>query len=402
MRNSSASIDKDRPSPEWIGELRRRFVTERTIDRVLTRKLERRAGPGYSQIPLSRLVTGVESLLRTRIGTGFQISDPRWLSGGASKLQMAFNLDWNPPGRGRERTELVLRMQPAESIVETSRLREFQVLSAMERVVPVPPVFWCDEEGEHVPYPALIYGFVRGVTKPTKGTGGVSGVGTVLPPALRAQLAPQFVEHLARIHSCDLREADLSAFDVPEPGTQSAAWGLAWWERVWEEDGDEEVPLLRLAASWLCRRLPSLNRPCLVHGDYRIGNFLFTEHDGRITAWLDWELARLGDPHQDLAWTTNNAYRTFDDDGVTPLVCGLMPEDQFFEAYERASGRRLSPEILRWYKIYDLYALAVLVLGTSYRIARNGKTHQDVVNAWLVGVGSLLLDQMRSELEKMG
>jgi hypothetical protein len=141
MRNSSASIDKDRPSPEWIGELRRRFVTERTIDRVLTRKLERRAGPGYSQIPLSRLVTGVESLLRARIGTGFQISHPRWLSGGASKLQMAFNLDWNPPGRGRERTELVLRMQPAESIVETSRLREFQVLSAMERVVPVPLSF---------------------------------------------------------------------------------------------------------------------------------------------------------------------------------------------------------------------------------------------------------------------
>ena len=52
-------IDKDRPSPEWIAQLRRRFPIEREIDRVLTRKMERRSGPGYTPVPLNALVAGV-------------------------------------------------------------------------------------------------------------------------------------------------------------------------------------------------------------------------------------------------------------------------------------------------------------------------------------------------------
>ncbi len=404
MPNSlpTTSIDKDRPSSEWIAALRRRFPIEREIDRVLTRKLERRAGPGYDPLPLSRLVAGIESLVRARIDGDFRVAEPRWLSGGASKLQVAFTLEWNRPGRGRERTPLVLRMQPAESIVETSRLREFQVLAAMEGVVPVPPVFWCDAEGEHLPHPAIVYGFVPGVTKPAAGSAGVSGLGTTLPPKLRERLAPQLVEHLARIHGRTLTGVDLGAFDVPAPGTQAAEWGVSWWERVWEEDSDEDVPLLRLAAAWLRSRLPVLDEPCIVHADYRIGNFLFDEAESRITAWLDWELARLGDPHLDIAWTMSHAWSGFDEDGKTRLVCGMIPEPEFLAAYERASGRRVNPRALDWYKVFDAYSLAILLIATGYRITKNGKTHQDVLVAWVVGLGSLVLEQLRGELERIG
>ena len=122
------SKDKNRPSPEWIADLRKRFPVEREIDRVLTRKLERRAGPGYTPLPLPLLVKGVESLIRTQLQSPFEVSEARWLSGGASKLQMAFTLDWDRPGEGRISTPMVLRMEPAESIVETSRLREFQLI----------------------------------------------------------------------------------------------------------------------------------------------------------------------------------------------------------------------------------------------------------------------------------
>ena len=139
-------IDKNRPSPAWIAALRKRFPTETEIDRVLTRKMERRDGPGFSPLPLDTLVKGVDSLLRAELKDPYEIVDARWLSGGASKLQMAFTLDWNRPGVGRERTPMVLRMEPAESIVETSRLREFQLIRAFEGTVPVPPVYWCDSE----------------------------------------------------------------------------------------------------------------------------------------------------------------------------------------------------------------------------------------------------------------
>ncbi len=392
-------IDKNQPSAKWIEHLRQRYPTEHEIDRVLTRRLHRRAGPGYSPLPLEKLVEGVRALIRARHGEHFEILQPRWLSGGASKLQMAFVLDWHRPGVGHEQTRMVLRMEPAESIVETSRLREFQLILAVQNTVPVPPVFWCDDQGEFLPYPALIYGFAEGVTKPSSAAGNVSGLGTRLPEELRTQLAPQFIEHLARVHSFDYTKADLSAFDVPKPGTQAAEWMVNWWERVWEEDCEEDAPMMRLAAAWLRRKMPTLDKPCIVHADYRVGNFLFTEDDSRISAWLDWELGRIGDPHQDIAWTTSPAFGSYDERGRF-LVCGLIPEAEFNEAYERASGRRIDPHAVHWYKVMNAYSMVALTLGTGYRIARNGKTHQDVLVTWLMGISYMLMDDLRDLIEK--
>ena len=394
------SIDKNRPSPEWIAQLRKRFPTEAEIDRVLTRKMERRAGPGYKPLPLPELIQGVESLIRSELDTPFQISDARWLAGGASKLQVAFTLSWNRPGVGPEQTPMVLRMEPSESIVETSRKREFQLIRAFEGVVPVPPVFWCDDAGRHLPYPALIYGFAKGVTRPSAAKSGVSGLGTHLPPELRARLAPQFVDHLARIHTFDFTKAQLDAFSVPAAGTtQAAEWGINWWERVWEEDSDEDIPLMRVCAGWLRRNLPVLDRNCVVHSDYRVGNFLYTEEDDRISAWLDWELGRIGDRHQDLAWTTSQAFGHFAEDGKTFLTCGLMPEPAFLEAYEKASGLTVDARSVHWYKVYNNYMMVTLVLATGFRIAHNSKTHQDVLVTWLMGIGYLLLEEQRALIE---
>src|SRR3546814_9736562 len=74
---------------------------------------------------------------------------------------MAFDLEWSgKSGEGAVRTEsMVLRMEPPEAIVETSRLREFEILGVAGDVVPVPPCYWVDAEGAYLPHPALIYGF---------------------------------------------------------------------------------------------------------------------------------------------------------------------------------------------------------------------------------------------------
>lgn len=393
--------DKNVPSADLIEALRRRFSTENEIDRILTRKMQRRAGPGYAPIPLETLVEGVESLLRSELGDNFEVSAAKWLSGGASKLQMSFMLTWQPSGVERVTLPMVLRMEPAESIVETSRLREFQLIKAMEGTVPVPTAYWHDADGKHLPYPALIYGFSEGITKPANATSGVSGLGTHLPADLRRKLAPQFVEHLAAIHTFDFSNKDLSAFDIPEVGTtQCAEWGVNWWERVWEEDSDEDVPLMRYCAAWLRENMPVLDHVGVVHSDYRLGNFLFTEHDARITAWLDWELGRIGDRHQDIAWTTTKAFASLAEDGTTLLTCGLMPEADFIAAYEQASGLKVNPRTVHWYKVYNDYMMVTLVMATGYRIARGGKTHQDVLVTWLMGIGYMLLDEMCTLIEE--
>ncbi|TVT48697.1 MAG: phosphotransferase family protein [Denitromonas halophila] len=393
--------DKNRPDAAWIEHLRARFPCEREIDRILVRKLSLRDGPGFSPVPLETLVAGVEALLVAEQVPDFTVTNPRWLSGGASKLQMAFDLEWQRPGLGFEKTAMVLRMEPAESIVETSRLREFQLIKAFEGVVPVPPVFWCDPDGTYLPYPALIYGFAPGVTKPSTAASGVSGLGMVIPESVRRHLAPQFVDMLARIHCHDFSQNALSAFDVPLINTtQCAEWGVNWWERVWLEDCEENVPMMHLAAAWMRRNLPVLDVASVVHSDYRSGNFLYTEHDNRITALLDWELGRIGDRHQDIAWTTSRAFSSMSEDGKTVLVCGLMPEREFYEGYEKASGLSINPKTVHWYKVFNAYSIATLTLGTGYRIARNGKTHQDILVAWLIGIGGMIVDEMRTLLEE--
>jgi aminoglycoside phosphotransferase (APT) family kinase protein len=394
------TLDKNHPTHEWIEQLGRRFPCEKEINRVLSRKLRRRAGPAYSPVTLATLVSGVEMLLRKELANDFEVVEPKWLCGGASKLQMSFKLRWSQPGIGNTTTAMVLRMEPSESIVETSRLREFQLIKAFEGHVPVPPAYWVDREGAFLPYPSIIYGFARGVTKPSIAISCVSGLGTNLGPEVRPLLAPQFVKHLALIHTRDWRDANLSAFDVPALGTQAAEWQLNWWERLWEEDANEDIPLMRLAMVWLRGNLPSVERLSVVHGDYRTGNFLYTEEDNKISAWLDWELGHLGDRHEDIAWATNISFGHIAEDGKTFLIGGLMSEEVFFEEYEQVSGLPIDRKAVNFYRVMNAYKCAVIVIGSGYRVVRGGKTHQDVLVAWLMGVGYTILEELRKYLEE--
>ncbi|MBP8255754.1 MAG: phosphotransferase family protein [Opitutaceae bacterium] len=392
-------VDKDRPSEEWIAALKRTLPCETEIARVLDRKLRRRAGPPYSPVSLDTLCEGARALIRSQIGDEFEILSAGWLSGGASKLQMRFILRWAQPGVGRTETPMVLRMEPSESIVETSRLREFQLIKAAEFAVPVPPVFWLDQHGDFLPYPAIIYGFADGVTKPSGSVSNVTGLGINFGAGLRPVIGEQFVDHLVKIHKIDWAKADMSGFDVPQLGTQAVEWQINWWARIWAEDSHEDVPLVRYAERWLRAKMPAVDRVSVIHGDYRAGNFLYTEEDNRITAWLDWEMGHLGDRHKDIAYACKRSSGHFSEDGKTFLVNGLMSEDEFYQAYERSSGEPVDLARVRYYHVLNAYELAVLILATGYRAVKGGKTHQDVVLSWLSGIGYPILEELRVALE---
>ncbi|MFA5493714.1 MAG: phosphotransferase family protein [Porticoccaceae bacterium] len=392
---------KDKPSAEWIDGLRRRYPVEREVDRVLVRKLHNRAGPAYDPQSLDTLKAGANALIAARHAGEFSIEDARWLTGGASKLQMAFTLCWRPAGGDKQRTAMVLRMEPAASVCETSRLREYQLLQIFEDVVPAPKPYWVDENGDYLPYPALIYGFVHGVTKPSRTTSNVSGLGTNLGPELRNRLAPHFIGQLARIHNHDIRDPRLSGFETPPKPETAALWALNWWQRVWEEDANQDVPLMRLASTWMRANLPASDRLSIIHGDYRTGNFLFDEDSAAITAWLDWELGHIGDRHEDIAWSMSPAFGHFDENGGEFLSCGLLPEAEFIARYEAASGLAIDRRTLHFYRVLSAYKAIVIVLGAGYRNARNGKSHQDVLLVWLMGLASTLFDELATLLDEV-
>ena len=394
------TIDKNKPSQEWIDAVRRRYPCEREVDRILTRKMiRRRDGRRYAPLSLADLCRGLESLLRGEVDADFEITNARWLSGGASKLQMLFDLE-RTTGSRRTKEPLVLRMETEESVVETSRAREFQILRAIEGKLPAPKPRWIDTDAKHLPYPGLVYTFAPGVTKPTGGSSGVTGVGIAFGAELRRVLAPQFLEHLVTLHTLEWKGADLSAFDVPDTPNRAAEWQVNTLERIWEEDAREEVPLIRVAAAWLRENAPAVDRLSIVHGDFRNGNFLFTEHDRRISAWLDWELAHLGDRHDEFGWMLASFNRSRAEDGSS-LVCALFRENDLFEAYEKSSGLSLDPKRLAYYRVFNCFKAAVIPVATGTRVARGGKTHQDALAAWFAGLSYVIFEELRRLLEEV-
>lgn len=386
------------PDEATIAAIRARYPVEPEIDAVLTRKMHRRHGPGYVPATLERLVDGMAALITARVGHPVEIADARWLGGGASKLQVLFDLHWRgPDGSAPRKDTLVLRMEPSASVTESSRYREFEVLEAVQGIIPSPKPWWVDGEGAFLPYPALIYGFVTGVAKPSYDSGKVTGLGQNYGPALRARLSNEFIGMLGSLHRIDVSGlTGMAHFARPKVGSnQAAVWRVNALRRVWEEDRVEEEPVLEVVYRWLIANAPPLDHVSIVHGDYRSGNFLFDEEAGRITAWLDWEGASLGDRHQDLTYAAMPSFSHYAEDDKTLLASGMMSADEFYAAYERASGLPVDPVRLTYYGVFNRYLIAVLTIGAAARASRSRGTHQDVLVNFLIGLGRGALGELR-------
>ena len=78
------------------------------------------------------------------------------------------------------------------------------------------------------------------------------------------------------------------------------------------------------------------------------GNFM---HDGagRILAILDWEMAHLGDPIEDLGWAFDPLWNHFDE----TRACGMIAPDRAIAIWEAASGLKVDPEALAWWSLFN-------------------------------------------------
>jgi aminoglycoside phosphotransferase (APT) family kinase protein len=390
---------KENPTEDWIQCVRRRFPTEPYVDHALTRKMRRRGGPIYRPAGIGDVRSRLESFLAGRVQGSFEVADLTPLTGGSSKEQYGFRLSTSGPD-GKRRTErLVLRLQPAESTVETHRLREFQILNAMRTVIPVPRPLWVDPDGQRLGAPGLIYTFCPGVSRPPA-EGQISGKEQAYGERYLRLIAPQFVWGLAQIATAPWQRADLSAFEIPaRGGADGVHSGINWWSRVWEEDSVEAVPLMRIAENWLRKNAPIIDHVSVVHGDYRTGNFLFDPESGQITAFLDWELARLGDRHEDLAYTMSPVLGSRDSAGNF-LVGGFCTREQFLRDYAMHSRMPVDPDKLAYYEVFQYWRQAIITLATAWRCLVGQKTHQDILVGWSTSVAPGCLQTLNEALRK--
>ena len=268
----------------------------------------------------------------------------RRLSGGASRETWAFDL----VDASGARTGLVLRRDPGEHVGQSDRSTEYLLCEgAAAAGVAVPRVRML-----LTPADTLGRGFVMdrvdGETIPRK----------ILRDdayaAARPLLAAQCGEIAARIHSID-------PATLPELPVLGAAAQIEQYRALLDGFG-EPHPAFELGLKWLEERAPEPpSTPGLVHGDFRNGNFIVGP-DG-IRAVLDWELAHLGDPVEDLGWLCVKSWRF----GVpTKLVGGFGDIADLLAAYARAGGDPVDEETLRFWVGLGTLKWGVICEGQAF------------------------------------
>ncbi|MFI5054192.1 MAG: phosphotransferase, partial [Acidimicrobiia bacterium] len=200
--------------------------------------------------------------------------------------------------------------------------------------------------------------------------------------------APEYLALVAGVHAADPKRFPIEQFASMDDALLD---DLGWWTAYADDCGVMEEPLLRLAARVLAATLPATDeRPSLVHGDVGAGNFMV--NDGRVTAMIDWELAHVGDPHEDMAWLwMRGAHTSFGD-----------PRQRLAE-YEAAAGRSIDPDRLRWHLALVMFKSCVGMYADLRRPPTPAALVQSmVILTYDALLGAQLLRLLGSSLHLLG
>lgn len=178
----------------------------------------------------------------------------------------------------------------------------------------------------------------------------------------RPQLARQVGGILAHIHKIDLPQ-------LPELRRMTAAREIDELERDYR-GFNWPRPVFALALRWLRDHDPGpAEHVTLVHGDFRHGNLIIGP--GGVRAVLDWELAHLGDPMEDLGWICVNSWRFGE---IDKPVGGFGAREDLFAGYEEAGGGRVDPDRVMFWEVMGTLRWGVMCCGMMQRF-REGPEH---------------------------
>jgi aminoglycoside phosphotransferase (APT) family kinase protein len=272
------------------------------------------------------------------------------MPGGASKETWAFDLC-----QTRERDEqalpMVLRIERSSPLPASLDLKkEFLLLGAMfDAGIPVPKPYWSGREALGSPFYILarIEGetLVRRLQREER------------YEKARRIIPGQLAEILARIHRIALEDTRFDFLPRRSPTDAPALNELLFYERLLDQFSPDPHPVIELVMRWLKGHRPPVRDQVLLHGDYRLGNIIFNEQG--VQSILDWELAHIGDPHEDMGYISVQAWRFGQD---SKPIGGIGLREDFYRAYEQAGRISLDRESLLYWEIFGNLKWAIITI----------------------------------------
>lgn len=272
----------------------------------------------------------------------------------------------------------VLRAEPEHGVIPPYDIAA--ECSLVERVgaagLPVPDVLHVETDPSVLGARFAVMGYVEGEAFRS------ADARLLADPDLAERMGRRFVEMLARIHA-------VSDHGLPGPDDVegSARAAVEVFRRRLSETEVLPRPLIRHALDVLERRVPHYERTVLLHGDYRLPNLKW--RDGEIVGILDWELARVGDPASDVAFTQL----------IGGGPCAI--EKDLADYYCELTGHTLDDQRVAYYQLLEMVKSSIIGLAGARDLTRGGTDLRLLSVAGLAASAEPVLSMLETLLETL-
>ena len=120
-------------------------------------------------------------------------------------------------------------------------------------------------------------------------------------------------------------------------------------------------PVFDIAFKWLEAQNLTEYGDVLVHGDYRLGNFIISENS--LSSVIDWELSHIGSPLEDLSWLCVKSWRFGNN---TKRAAGLGSLNELLRGYQSKSSIQIDLNELDTWQIYGSLRWGVICMIQTF------------------------------------
>ncbi len=271
-------------------------------------------------------------------------------------------------------TNLIYRRTQSSALIETEQLTEYSAyLAFQDSKVPVPKTIAIEESPDTLGAPFMVMEELSGAA--------ASPFDQEAYSPYQEKLGHQFWDILGEIVLKDIDDPNLAS--IPRTESKESCWKreLDHWVKVIRQDSYSVEPILEAAIRELYRNYPKDSaKKCLVHGDYRNGNFLSKE--GTLVGILDWEMAHIGDPLEDLAWAMSPIWCWKDRDRPSYLI----KRKQALDVWQKKTQIKIEVESLAWWELFAcVKGLAIWISAGHEFITGSNTDPINLFSAWIPG-----------------